>query len=78
VDTKYCYGHQIENKVHGAHGEEKIGACKILIGKSEGRRPLVRSRRRWEYSIKMDFGEIRIEDVHCISWSRIETGGWLL
>jgi hypothetical protein len=29
----------------------------LLVGKSEGERPLGRSRRRWVDSIKMDFGE---------------------
>jgi hypothetical protein len=34
------------------------GAYNILIGKPEGRRPMERSRRRWEDNIKMDLGEI--------------------
>jgi hypothetical protein len=29
-------------------------AYKILVGKSEGKRPLVRSIHRWENNIKMD------------------------
>jgi hypothetical protein len=32
-------------------------AWKILIGKSEGKRPLGRSRRRWDDNIKMDLWE---------------------
>jgi hypothetical protein len=31
---------------------------RILMGKSEGNRPLGRARRRWEDGIKMDLGEI--------------------
>jgi hypothetical protein len=29
-----------------------------LVGKSEGKRPLGRSRHRWEDNIKMDFQEV--------------------
>ena len=31
---------------------------KVLVGKSEGKRPLGRPRRRWENSIKMDLQEV--------------------
>jgi hypothetical protein len=31
---------------------------KMLVGKTEGRRPLGRSRQRWEDNIKMDLREI--------------------
>jgi hypothetical protein len=34
------------------------GALRVLVGKSEGRRPLGRSRRRWEENIKMDLQEV--------------------
>jgi hypothetical protein len=34
------------------------GAYIILVGRPEGRRPLVRPRRRWEDNIKMDLREI--------------------
>jgi hypothetical protein len=37
---------------------EKRNACRILVGKPEGRRPLGRPRRRWEDNIIMDLGEI--------------------
>jgi hypothetical protein len=30
-----------------------------LVRKPEGNRPLGRTRRRWEYSIKMDLDEVR-------------------
>jgi hypothetical protein len=33
---------------------EKRGACRVLVGKLEGKRPLVRPRHRWEDNIKMD------------------------
>ena len=34
-------------------GEER-GVHRVLVGKSEGKRPLGRPRRRWENNIKMD------------------------
>jgi hypothetical protein len=37
---------------------EKRGAYRILVGRPEGRRPLGRHRRRWEYNIKMDLEEV--------------------
>jgi hypothetical protein len=33
-------------------------ACKILVGKREGKIPLGRPRRKWEDNIKMDLAEI--------------------
>jgi hypothetical protein len=44
---------------HVAHmeerrGEERSGACRVLVGKPEGRRPLEGPRSRWEDNIKMD------------------------
>jgi hypothetical protein len=38
-------------------GERKV-AYRALVGKPEGRRPLGRPRRRWEYNIKMDLREV--------------------
>jgi hypothetical protein len=37
---------------------EKRGAYRILVGRPEGRRPLGRSRRRWEDNIKMDLQDV--------------------
>jgi len=37
---------------------ERRGVYRILVGKSEGKRPLGRPRRRWEDNIKMDFQEV--------------------
>jgi hypothetical protein len=37
---------------------EKRNAYGTLVGKPERNRPLRRSRRRWEYGIKMDLREI--------------------
>ena len=35
------------------------GVHNVLVGKPEGKRPLKRSRRRWEDNIKMDLEEVR-------------------
>jgi hypothetical protein len=37
---------------------EKLNAYRILTGKPEGKRPLGRSRRRWEHNTKICFWEI--------------------
>jgi len=33
---------------------ERRGVYRVLVGKSEGKRPLGRPRHRWDYNIKMD------------------------
>jgi hypothetical protein len=43
---------------HVARMEEERGVHKVLVGKPEGKRPLGRPRRRWEYNIKMDLQEV--------------------
>jgi hypothetical protein len=37
---------------------ESRGAHRFLVGKPEGRRPLERSRSKWEENIKMDVREV--------------------
>jgi hypothetical protein len=37
---------------------EKRNACRILVGKPEGKRPLGRPRRRWVYNIQIDLRHI--------------------
>jgi len=39
---------------HVARIGERRGVYRVLVGKPEGKRPLVRPRRRWEDNIKMD------------------------
>jgi hypothetical protein len=43
---------------HVARMREKRNACRILVGKPEGKRRLGRPRRRWVDNIKMDLREI--------------------
>jgi hypothetical protein len=46
-------------------GEER-GIYRVLVGRSEGKRPLGRPRRRWEDNIKMDLREISIDGANWI------------
>ena len=48
---------------------------RVLVGKPEGKRPLGRSRRRWEDNIKMDLQEVGGVVRTGWSWLRIGTGG---
>ena len=41
-----------------ARMEEGRVVHKVLVGKSEGKRPLERPRRRWDDNIKMDLEEV--------------------
>ena len=43
---------------HVARMEQFINAYRILVGKPESKRPLGRSRRRWDDNIKMDLREV--------------------
>jgi hypothetical protein len=43
---------------HVARIGEKRNACRILVGKPEGKRPLGRQTHRWVNNIKMDLREI--------------------
>jgi hypothetical protein len=43
---------------HVARIGEKRKLYKVLVGKSEGKRPLGRPRRRWEDGIRIDLREI--------------------
>jgi hypothetical protein len=38
-------------------GEDR-GVHRLLVGKPEEKRPLGRTRRRWEYNIKVDLQEV--------------------
>jgi hypothetical protein len=53
----------------GAHGGGER-SYNILVGRSEGRRPLIRPRRRWEDNIKMDLREIGFGNVDWIHWAQ--------
>jgi hypothetical protein len=44
----------------------EVRGAYILAEQPEGRRPLARTRRRWEDKIKMNLGKIRFGDVDWI------------
>ena len=48
--------------------EEGRSAFKILTGKSIGKRPLGRPRRRWEDNIRMGLEEIGINGINAGNW----------
>jgi hypothetical protein len=37
---------------------ERRSVCRVLVGKPDGKRPLGRPRRRWDYNITMDLQEV--------------------
>jgi hypothetical protein len=43
---------------HVAGTAERRGVYRVLVGKTEGKRPIRRPRRRWEGNIKMDLQEV--------------------
>jgi hypothetical protein len=45
---------------------EKRNACRLLVGKPEGKRPLGRPRRRWVNNIRMDLAEVGWSDMDWI------------
>ena len=52
--------------MHVARMEERRGVYKVLVGKSEGKRPLGRLRCGWEDNIKMDLQEVGWEGMDWI------------
>jgi hypothetical protein len=55
------------DRAHGTHGRgERRGVYRVLVGRSEGKRPLERQRCKWEDKIKMDLREIEIDGVNWI------------
>jgi hypothetical protein len=55
---------------HVAPMEEKRNVYRLLVGKSEGKRPLGRPKRTWICNIKMDFLEIGLDVVDWIGLAR--------
>jgi len=54
----------------GAYGEGR-GVYRVLVGKTEGKSPLGRPRRRWEDNIKMDLREVGRGET---GWSLLRIG----
>jgi hypothetical protein len=57
-----------------AYGEGR-GVYRVLVGKTEGKRPLGRPMPRWEDNIKAGFQEVEWGLWTGLSWLRIETSG---
>ena len=57
-----------KNEMGGACSTYGKRRCvyRVLVGKPEGKRPLGRSRRRWEDNIKMDLQEVGCGDMDLI------------
>ena len=54
---------------------ERRGEYRVLVGKTEGKRPPRRTRCRWEENIKMDLQDVRWGGAWTGSmWFRIGTG----
>jgi hypothetical protein len=51
---------------HVARIGEGRGVYRVLIGRTEGKRPLGRPRRRWDDNIKIDLKEIGIDGANWI------------
>ena len=51
---------------HVARMGEKRDVYRVLVGQPERKRPLGRSRHRWEYNIKMDIQEVGCRDMDWI------------
>jgi hypothetical protein len=49
---------------------EGRGVCRVLVGKPKDKRPLRRSRRRWEDNINLDLRETGIDGANWIRLSQ--------
>ena len=57
------------------HTGERRGVYRVLVGKPEGKRPLEKTRRRWQDNIKIDLQEVGYGVRAGSSWLRIGTRG---
>jgi hypothetical protein len=61
---------------HEALMGEGRGFYRVLVGRTEGKRPLGRPRRRWEDNIKMDLREIGINGTIWIQLAQDRVRWW--
>ena len=57
---------------------ERRGVYRVLVGKPVGKRPLKRTRHRWEDNIKMDFQEVGCGRMDWIELSQDRERWWEL
>jgi hypothetical protein len=62
---------------HVACMRESRGACRVLVGKHEGKRPLGRPRHRWDDDIKMNLQEVGW-GTDCIDLAQNRNKRWAL
>jgi hypothetical protein len=61
---------------HLSRTGDKRGACRVLFGKPEGKRPLGRSRCKWEDNIKMYLHEVGCGGKDSIDLARDGDNWW--
>jgi len=57
---------------------ERRGAYRVLVGKPEGKRPLVRTSRKWEDNIKMNLQEVWWDGMDRIDVDEDRDSWWAL
>jgi hypothetical protein len=55
---------------------EGRGVYRVLVGRPEGKRPLAKSRYRWEDNIKLDLREIGRDGVNWIQLAQGKVQWW--
>jgi hypothetical protein len=60
---------------HVARVGRERGVYRVLVGNTEGKRPLGRPRRRWEIILRRIFRRWDVSLWIGLNWFRIETGG---
>jgi len=55
---------------------ERRSVYRVLVGKSEGKRPFGRPRRRWKDNIKMDLKEVGMGGRTCIALAQDRDRWW--
>ena len=63
---------------HVARMGQRRCVYRVLVGKPEGKRPLARSRRRWENNIKMNLQEVGCGDMDWIELAQDRDRWWAL